>query len=86
MPTLPCKIREKALDPMNNLSSTQPPVMTLKQVSAYLQVSKAHLSNVIGGKVPGVPQVRFFRLGRRILIKREWLEEWLEAKPGRIDE
>ena len=29
------------------------PVMTLTQAAAYLQVSKAHLSNVINGKVAG---------------------------------
>jgi excisionase family DNA binding protein len=55
------------------------PVLNLKQAAAYLQVSKAHLSNVINGKVIGVPPVRIFRVGRRILIKREWIEEWLET-------
>jgi len=61
---------------MNGLPS---PVMSLNQAAAYLQVSKAHLSNVINGKVPGVKPVRFFRLGRRVLIKREWIDEWLEV-------
>jgi len=55
------------------------PVMTLTQAAAYLRVSKAHLSNVINGKVPGVPRVRSFRMGRRILIKREWVDEWMES-------
>ena len=54
-------------------------VMSLKQAAAYLQVSKGHLSNVINGKVPGVQPVRCFRMGRRILIKREWVDQWLEA-------
>ena len=57
----------------------RPPVMTLKQAAGYLQVSKAHLSNVINGKVPGVLPLRCFRVGRRILIKLEWLESWLES-------
>jgi excisionase family DNA binding protein len=55
------------------------PVMTLTQAAAYLRVSKAHLSNVINGKVPGVPPVRSFRMGRRILFKREWVDEWMES-------
>ena len=55
------------------------PIMTLKQAAAYLQVSKAHLSNVINGKVPGVRPPRVFRAGRRILIRREWVDEWMEA-------
>ena len=54
-------------------------VMSLKGAADYLGVSKAHLSNVINGKVHGVPPVRSFRLGRRILIKREWIDEWLNS-------
>jgi excisionase family DNA binding protein len=60
------------------LPNPQTSVMTLAQAASYLQVSKAHLSNVINGKVPGVKPVRFFRLGRRVLIKREWIDEWLD--------
>ena len=63
---------------MNDLRITSP-VMTLKQAASYLQISKAHLSNVINGKVAGVTPVRCIRMGRRILIKREWIEEWLEV-------
>jgi excisionase family DNA binding protein len=54
-------------------------VMTLKQTAKYLRISKAHLSNVINGKVAGVPPLRHARPGRRILIKREWADKWLEA-------
>jgi len=53
--------------------------MTLSQAAAYLQISKAHLSNVINGKVSGVQPVRCVRMGRRILIKREWVNQWLET-------
>jgi len=58
---------------------TESPVLSLKEAAAYLQVSKAHLSNVINGKVSGVPPVRSFRGGRRVLIKREWIDKWLET-------
>ena len=61
------------------LPNPQTSVLTLAQAASYLQVSKAHLSNVINGKVQGVKPVRFFRLGRRVLIKREWIDEWLEV-------
>ena len=60
------------------LPKPQTPVMTMTQAALYLQISKAHLSNVINGKVPGLKPVRFCRLGRRVLIKREWIDEWLE--------
>ena len=64
-----------------NMSNTNehPQVLTLKEAAAYLRVSKAHLANVINGKVPGVLPVRSFRVGRRVLIKREWIDEWLET-------
>ena len=61
------------------LPNPETPVMTLSQAASYLRISKAHLSNVINGKVPGVKPVRFFRMGRRVLIKREWIDEWLEV-------
>jgi excisionase family DNA binding protein len=54
------------------------PIMTLEEAAEYLRISKAHLSNVINGKVPGVRPPRFFRAGRRILIRREWLDRWME--------
>ena len=60
-------------------ANEQSQVLTLKQAAQYLQISKAHLSNVINGKVAGVPPLRHARAGRRILIKRQWADEWLEV-------
>jgi len=61
-------------------------VMNLEQGAAYLQVSKAHLSNILRGKVMGVPPLRSVRAGRRILIKREWIDVWLESQPSHGDQ
>jgi len=55
------------------------PLMSLNEAAAYLHVSKAHLSNVLNGKVRGVTPVPSIRLGRRVLIRREWIDQWLEA-------
>jgi excisionase family DNA binding protein len=65
---------------------TQEPstVMTLQQAAAYLRISKAHLSNVIGGKVPGVRPMRSVRIGRRILIRQEWMDQWLEKSGAEV--
>jgi excisionase family DNA binding protein len=60
-------------------AADRPIVMTLTQAAEYLQVSKAHLSNVINGKVPGIAPVRSFRLGRRVLIRREWIDAWIDS-------
>ena len=59
-------------------AKTHSPVLTLRQAAQYLRISKAHLSNVIKCKVPGVPILSYARIGRRILIKREWADDWLE--------
>jgi len=53
-------------------------VMTLQQTASYLRISKAHLSNIINGKILGVSPLRHAAVGRRILIKRIWADEWLE--------
>jgi hypothetical protein len=37
--------------------------MMLQESAKYLRVSKAHLSNVINGKVAGVPPLRNARAG-----------------------
>ena len=60
-------------------ANEQSQVLTLKQAAQYLQISKAHLSNVINRKVAGVPPLRQARAERRILIKRQWADEWLEV-------
>ena len=55
-----------------------PPIMSLRQVSEYLGVSRAHLSNAINGKLACGSRLRCSRVGRRILVRREWADEWLE--------
>ena len=58
-------------------------VMTLQQAADYLRISKAHLSNIINGKVPSVPPLAHAAVGRRILIRRIWADEWLEKMGAR---
>lgn len=58
-------------------------VMTLQQTADYLRISKAHLSNINNEKVPGVPPLRHATVGRRILIRRIWADEWLEKLGAR---
>jgi hypothetical protein len=53
-------------------------ILTINQVAEILQCSKAHVSNALNGKVANVPPLPHFSLGRRKLIRREWLEAWLE--------
>lgn len=52
-------------------------MLTLSQVAAQLRCSKAHLSNVINGKLLCVPPLPVVRIGRRVLIRPETLQTWL---------
>ena len=48
------------------------------EAAAFMRCSRAHLCNVIHQKVPGVPPLPSVRIGRRVLFRRESLEQWLE--------
>ncbi|MFN0101440.1 MAG: helix-turn-helix domain-containing protein [Bryobacteraceae bacterium] len=56
-----------------------PPILTLKEVAQILRCSKAHVANVINGHVEGLPRLTHFAMGRRKLVRREWLDQWMEA-------
>ena len=85
MSVLPSSVRESA---PASLAVVPPPAgaMTLKQAAAYLQVSVAHLLNAINERIPGTPVLRHARVGRRILFKRVWLDQWLDetAAEGKL--
>ena len=53
-------------------------ILTLEEVAAILRCSKAHLCNVINGKMAGLPALPHITLGRRKLVRRAALERWLE--------
>ena len=54
-------------------------VLTVAEVAAELRCSKAHVHHLIAGKVPGVTPLPSLWLGRRRLILRASLEEWIRA-------
>ena len=58
-------------------------ILTLKEVANELRCSKAHLSHIINGKVAGLPPLPVARIGRRVLIRREVLLDWLSTVEGR---
>ena len=55
------------------------PILTINDVAAILRCSKTHVSHVLAGKVPGLPKLTHIALGRRKLVRREWLDQWMEA-------
>jgi excisionase family DNA binding protein len=55
------------------------PVLTVPEAALLVRCSKAHLLNVIHGRVANVPQLPHIKMGRRIMIRRESLDRWLAA-------
>jgi len=54
-------------------------LLNLGEVAQMLRCSEAHISHLVNGKVPGVPPFPHARIGRRVLVKLEWLEDFLES-------
>ncbi len=52
-------------------------LLTLAQVAELLHVSKAHISNIVAGRVHGCPPIPALPLGRRKLVRRESLMDWI---------
>lgn len=62
-----------------------PRVLNLKEAATFVRCSKAHLCNILNGKVRDIPRLPAVRVGRRVLFRRESLEQWLrdvEATQG----
>lgn len=58
-------------------------VLTIKEVATILRCPKAHALNVICGRVPGLPKLTHLTIGRRKVIRRDWLESWIDASKSR---
>jgi excisionase family DNA binding protein len=52
-------------------------LLTVAEVAGLLHCSKAHISNVIAGRVPGCAPIPAIHLGRRMLVRRESLMLWI---------
>jgi hypothetical protein len=62
-------------------------VLTVAEVAYDLRCSKAHVHNVINGKVNGVSPLPTIHMGRRKLIRRSALERWKRLnEKGAIDD
>ena len=58
---------------------TSTSILTIKKVAGILRCSKTHAQNVIEGKVRGLPKLTHLSIGRRKVIRKEWLDQWMEA-------
>lgn len=66
---------------MNDQDSEDDPkqILTLREVAQRLRCSRAHVSKLLSGHVRGVPQLTHIAMGRRKVVRREWLEAWLNG-------
>jgi excisionase family DNA binding protein len=60
-----------------------PEVLTTREGAQVLRCSKAHFCNLLKGRVAGVPRLPCLRLGRRQLVRKASLKEWIEQVEGR---
>jgi len=54
-------------------------ILTVKEIAEILRCSKGHVINVLNGKVPGIPRLTHLNVGRRKLVRKEWLINWMDA-------
>ena len=54
-------------------------VLTVPEVADALRCSKAHVHNLINGKVHGARPLPSLRLGRRRVVRRRSLDHWIAA-------
>jgi len=59
--------------------SEDPDLLTIPEVAARLRCSKAHAHNITNGKVKGLRPLPVLRLGRRRLVRRSTLEDWIRV-------
>lgn len=59
-------------------------VLTVSEVADWLRCSKAHVNNLIAGRVCGLHPLPAIRLGRRLVVRTESLVDWLERNESPV--
>ncbi len=63
--------------PTLSTPSAPPAVLTVREVARELRCSKAHVHNIISGKVHDLPPLPVLRIGRRVLVRHDALARWI---------
>jgi AraC-like DNA-binding protein len=70
--------------PAASLSDAAPlALLTINEVARELRCSRAHLYNVLSGKVESLPPLPVFHIGRRTYIRRAQLQAWVSSLEDR---
>ena len=59
---------------------TDATILTLDEAASLLRISKAHASKLARGLVRGTKAFPVIRLGRRVLVRRDALFQWLSDR------
>ena len=65
---------------------TLPEYLTIPEAAGLLRCSRAHVYNLLNGRVLGVPMLPSVNLGRRKVIRRETLIRWMELNESKVGE
>ena len=65
-------------------ASTSHDVLTVSEVADELRCSRAHVHNLINGRVSGVKPLPAIPLGRRRTVRRESLNEWIASNERQL--
>ncbi len=58
-------------------------ILKIREAAELLRCSKAHVQKALVGKIAGVPELAHLSMGRRKLVRKEWLEQWMEISKTR---
>jgi len=58
-------------------------LLTIPEAAHELRCSKAHLHNIVHGRVPNLPPLPVLRIGRRVLVRFEALKDWMAELEAR---
>jgi len=75
----PSTYEERIVHVLEGTVSVKEPEDRLADAAVLLHCSKAHICKAVSGRVPECPPIPAVSLGRRKLIRRESLRQWIEA-------
>ena len=68
--------------PAQAITSTCAEVLTIEEIARELRCSKSQISNILNGKILGLPPLPHLRVGRRKIVRRVSLQRWMELVEG----
>jgi excisionase family DNA binding protein len=68
-----CAPSHVRLDPGTDIRVNPPAIMTIGEAAAYLALSRRTVEGLIASR-----RLRVSRIGRRVLIRREWVDELVD--------